>query len=246
MKRARRTFNADWEREARNWIAWARTPGHDSYWEYSPAFFEIVPAPGRVTLEIGCGEGRVARDLADRGHHVSGIDASPTLIEAAREADPGRDYQVAEAAALPFEAGAFDLVVAYNSLMDIEDMSGAVREAARVLTDRGRLCICLLHPMASAGRFESREPEAPFVISGSYLESRRVVEQFARDGLEITFHFWCRPLEAYTRALEQAGLVIECLREPAQPPVAGNIVEARWRRLPLFLFLRAVKAPRGS
>jgi len=57
------------------------------------------------------------------------------------------------------------------------------------------------------------------------------------------FHSWCHPLEAYTRALEEAGLLIDCLREPAQRPVvvAGDIVEARWRRLPLFLFLRAVK-----
>jgi len=58
MKQNRETFNADWEREARNWIAWARTPGPDSYWEYSPSFFQIVPPPGRATLEIGCGEGR--------------------------------------------------------------------------------------------------------------------------------------------------------------------------------------------
>ena len=83
-EQARQTFNPDWEREAQNWIAWARTPGHDSYWKYSPAFFEIVPAPWRATLEIGCGEGRVARDLAKRGHRVAGIDASPTLIDAAR------------------------------------------------------------------------------------------------------------------------------------------------------------------
>ena len=243
-KPARKTFNADWEREARNWIAWARTPGHDSYWEYSPAFFEIVPAPGQGTLEIGCGEGRVARDLARRGHRVCGIDASPTLIEAACEADPDGDYRVADAADLPFAAGSFDTAVAYNSLMDIEDLGGAVREAARVLTDAGRLCICILHPMADAGRFQTRAPDAPFVIAGSYLESRQIVEPFARDGLAITFHGWRHPLQTYARALEDAGFLIECLREPAQTPevVAGDVTEGRWRRLPLFLFLRAVKA----
>ena len=38
------TQSAFWESEASNWIAWARTPGHDSYWEYSEAFFrDIVP-----------------------------------------------------------------------------------------------------------------------------------------------------------------------------------------------------------
>src|SRR5262249_54862200 len=38
-----------WEEEARNWIAWARTPGHDAYWDYSPRFFELVPPPDRAT-----------------------------------------------------------------------------------------------------------------------------------------------------------------------------------------------------
>src|ERR1700733_13937536 len=54
----------DWDREAENWVRWARTPGYDAYWRYRDAFFEqMVPAPGRRTVEIGCGEGRVARDL---------------------------------------------------------------------------------------------------------------------------------------------------------------------------------------
>src|SRR5262249_51410057 len=69
------------ERQADTWVGWARTPGHDAYWSYRDAFFdEIVPPPGTRTLEIGCGEGRVSRDLAARGHHVTGIDLSPTLI----------------------------------------------------------------------------------------------------------------------------------------------------------------------
>jgi SAM-dependent methyltransferase len=53
-------------------------------------FLELVPAAGRATLDLSCGEGRVARDLAARGHRVTGIDTSPTMIEAAGQADPGR------------------------------------------------------------------------------------------------------------------------------------------------------------
>lgn len=34
-----------WESRAAAWIAWARTPGHDSYWSYRDAFFALVPAP---------------------------------------------------------------------------------------------------------------------------------------------------------------------------------------------------------
>ncbi len=238
------TFNEDWEREALNWIAWARTPGHDAYGNYAPAFFELVPAPGQATLEVGCGEGRVARDLAARGHRVTAVDASPTLLEAAREAQPDAEFRLADAATLPFENASFDLVVAYNSLMVIDDMPGAVREAARVLEPGGRFCACVVHPVSDAGRFEAREADSAFVIKGSYFGKRRIDEAFERNGLRITFYGWCYPLEDYARAFESAGLLIEALREPAQRDdvVAGDLPEARWQRLPMFLFLRLCKS----
>ncbi|MFN2489492.1 MAG: class I SAM-dependent methyltransferase [Actinomycetota bacterium] len=143
------SFNQDWEQEAENWIAWARTPSHDAYWLYRDAFFELLPPPGRATLDVGCGEGRVTRDLSSQRHRVVGVDASPTLLRAAKEADPEGDYVLADAAALPFQDASFDLVVAYNSLMDVQDMPGAVREAARVLEPGHRL---RLHYASARGR----------------------------------------------------------------------------------------------
>jgi len=233
-----------WEQEAENWVRWTRTPGHDAYWYYSASFFDqIVPAPGRRTLEIGCGEGRVARDLVRRGHTVTGVDASPTLLRYAREAAPGGRYSEADAAALPFPDGAFDLVVAYNALMDIADMPGAVHEAARVLEPGGRFCLCVTHPLNDAGAFDDTEPDATFTIRGSYLERRPFEETVTRDGLQMTFHGWSYPLEAYARALEGAGLLMERVREPAASAeaVARHAPYRRWQRLPLFLHLRAVK-----
>jgi SAM-dependent methyltransferase len=232
----RTTFNADWEREALNWAAWARTPGHDSYWHYRDRFFALLPPPRRATLDLGCGEGRVARDLRSRGHRVTCVDASPTLLGLARDADPEGEYLLADAAALPFPDASFDLVVTYNSLIDIQDMPGAVREAARVLERGGRVCACVLHPLADAGAWESREPDARFVVSDTYFGRRRFEGTFERDGLTITFRSWCYPLEAYARAFEDAGLLIEALREPPDPRAP-----TRWERLPNFLYLRAVK-----
>jgi len=231
------TVSEDWEREARNWIAWARAPGHDSYWEHSgPPFFGLLPAAGRATLEVGCGEGRVARDLAARGHRVTGVDASPTLLAAAREADPAGRYVFADAAALPFDDATYDLVVAFNSLMDIEDMPRAVRESARVLAPGGRLCVCITDPLADAGRWERREADAPFVIEGSYFGRRRFEGTFERDGLVITFPGWCYPLEDYFRALEEAGLIVDAMRESRAPKAAVRRDPAaeRWRRIPNF------------
>ncbi len=237
-------FNEDWEREAERWAAWARTPGHDAYWvESGPPLFELLPPPGRATLDLGCGEGRVARDLAKRGHCVVGLDAAPTLVRLAHEVDPDGQYLVGDAASLPFPDGAFDLVVAFNSLMDVADMPGAVREAGRVLEPGGRFCICVTHPLSDAGRFESREPDAPFVVSGSYFGRRRFEGTFRRGGLEITFRGWCYPLEDYALALERAGFLIEALREPPVPEeeVRRDPAEERRRRIPNFLYLRALK-----
>jgi SAM-dependent methyltransferase len=232
-----------WESEAPNWIAWTRKPGHDAYWSYRDVFFELVPPPGRRTLELGCGEGRVCRDLAARGHRVVGLDAAPALLAAAREADPDGEYVLADAAAVPFADGEFDLVVAYNSLMDIDDMQGAVCEAARVLEPGGRICFCVTHPLADAGRFTERAADAPFVMRGSYFGRRPFEGTFERDELTITFRGWAYALEDYAEALERAGFLLEALREPPVPDedVARKPSEHRWQRLPNFLMGRGFK-----
>lgn len=234
---------ADWEAEAERWIAWARAPEHDSYSDYAPGFFEeIVPSPGRRTLDLGCGEGRVTRDLQRRSHIVVGLDASPTLVGAARAAGPG-PFVLADAARLPFPDGAFDLTVAYMVLMDLDDLDAGVDEMARVLELGGRAAISVLHPMADAGGFPSREPDAPFTIDGSYFEERPYRETFTREGLTMTFSSTTHPLERYARSFERAGLAIELLREPRAPAdaIARDPGEARWARVPIFLFLRLVK-----
>lgn len=237
-----------WERQAANWIAWTRKPGHDSYWHYSPAFFEeLVPPPGRATLDLACGEGRVTRDLTARGHHVTSVDASASLLAAAREADPAGTYLHANANALPLDDATFDLVVVYNALMDFDDMPGGVAEAARVLEPGGHLCVSITHPVTNdAGAFASDSPDAPFVIEGTYLGARRRFEgTFERDGLTMTFAGWAYPLEAYARALEASGLLIEKLREPSAPASYIDAAEgrprSRWERIPMFLWLRARK-----
>jgi SAM-dependent methyltransferase len=232
-----------WEEHAAAFIAWAREPGHDSYWRFHrDAFLALVPEPGRRTLDLGCGEGRLSRDLKALGHDVVGIDVSPTMLAAGREADPSIETHLADAAELPFADGAFDCVVAFMSLQDVDDYEGALRESARVLEPGGRLCVAVLHPINSAGRFESDDPASRFVIEGSYLDSFRYVFEAERGGLEMTFVSDHRPLQAYTEALAKAGLLIERLCEPAVPGSA--IDDPRWRqwqRVPMFLHARAVK-----
>jgi SAM-dependent methyltransferase len=233
-----------WEAAARQWIEWARAPGLDCYWRYHrDQFLELVPRPRRRTIDIGCGEGRLTRDLKALGHAIVGIDASPTLVAAARAADPDMDIRLGDAAALPFEDAIADLAIAFMSLQDIEDMPAAVREAARVLEPGGRLCLAIVHPINSAGHFERDGADAPFVIAGDYLRPFDYTGKAEGGGLSLTLHSRHRPIGDYFRALEAAGLLVEALRE-TDIPEHGIVKDRsrRWQRLPLFLHLRARRA----
>jgi SAM-dependent methyltransferase len=230
-----------WEAQAGQWIEWARTPGHDSYWRFHRAqFLQLLPPPGRRTVDIGCGEGRLTRDLKALGHDIIGVDASPSLVAAARKLDPSMDIRLADATALPFDDASVDLAIAFMSLHDIDAMSAAVREVGRVLETGGRFCVAIVHPINSAGRFEASVADARFVIEGDYLATFSYADAVERDGLAMTFHSQHRPIESYFLALEEAGLAVEALREPKVPDQA--IVQEssrRWQRVPLFLHLRA-------
>ena len=230
----------EWEPDAENWVRWARTPQHDAYWYYRDSFFhELVPEPGRRTLEIGCGEGRVARDLGACGHQVIGVDSSRTLVLYASQRDQVSRFGVADGAALPFPDGCFDLAVAYNSLQVVADMPGTVNEAARALVRGGCFCICVSHPLADVGRFVDDEPGAGFVVRADYFANRRVEDKVQRDGLEMTFRGWTYSLEDYARAVEEAGLLIQTIREPR--PTGPPTRYERWRRIPMFLLIMTVK-----
>lgn len=234
-----------WEGEAANWLRWTRTPGHDVFPYFAPVFVdEILPAPRGRTLEIGCGEGRVMRALAARGHRAVGLDASPSLVRAARAEDAASAYVCGDGTRPPFADGVFDAVVAYNSLQTmvaVGDMARAVREAGRVVRAGGAFCICVAHPLTDIA-LVNRGGGGEIAIGGSYFERQRVDDTVRKDGLTMRFSGWTYTLEDYARALEDAGFVIERVREPQPRQDVGPRRDlAQWDRIPLFLMLRAVK-----
>jgi ubiquinone/menaquinone biosynthesis C-methylase UbiE len=237
-----------WESEAQRWATWARKPGHDSYWQFHrDQFFTLLPEAGMLTVDVGCGEGRLSRDLKLLGHKVIGIDVSATLIRLAREEDPKGKYFHAPASCMPLEDACADLAIAFMSLQDVDDLEPSVLEIARVLQKGGRACLAIVHPINSAGKFASEEADSEFIIKGSYLDEYRYSDWFERAGLEMTFYSQHRSLERYSRALEQAGMVIEAVREHRVPDhAAGKPAARRWQRLPLFMHIRALKLAEGS
>ncbi len=103
---------------------------------------------GARVLEIGCGPGHLSSRLArDHGLVVVGVDLDAAMLEKARahaarlEGASPPTFIVGDAAALPFAAGSFDLVISTLSLHHWDDPSAALREIARVLRPEGRALI---------------------------------------------------------------------------------------------------------
>lgn len=237
--RKRETDCTHWSRIADEWIAWARTPNHDAFWAYRDAFAAFVGKGTGNALEIGCGEGRISRELKKCGYRVTAVDAVRELLNAAADADSAEEYALASGADLPFADDSFDLVVAYNMLMDVDDVPGTVKQMRRVLAPSGQVILSIVHPFADHGRFLSHEADSPFLIKGAYFGRQYFEDTVERDGLRMRFAGWMQPLEAYVAALECAGLAITSLREPVPDSSAGPPHMERWMRWPMFLWMKA-------
>jgi len=228
----------NWDAHAKEWIDWVRDPARqDTYWRFHrDRFLSLVPSAGRLTLDIGCGEGRVARDLRQRGDPVLGIDCSFTMCQAAADyiEDPS-PVAVGDAAQLPLADASADCAVAFMSLQDIDDMPGAVQEIARVLADGQKLALAIVHPMYSAS---GKNPDDDFVIKRPYFTPDLCVSVDTRDSRTMTFYREHRPLQAYIDAVLDAGFSIEKLVELTD--------EAEGKPIPMFLDILAVRRPREN
>ncbi len=171
-------------------------------------------------LDLGCGEGRVARALASGGASVVGVDLSAGLLDRARAAEVlestgrrGISYIEGDAATTSWWNGTpFDGVVSNMALSDIEDLNGALETVAAVLAEGGWFAFTILHPC-----FPGSGDWLPSWSPGGYFEERWW--STGRDGVRGRVGAHHRTLSSYLNALVQAGLSIETTSEP-EPPTA--------------------------
>jgi SAM-dependent methyltransferase len=172
--------------------------------------------PGHDVLDVGCGSGNATIPAAKRGARVTGLDASPGLIEVAREKGADAmvevDWVVGDAQALPFEDGSFDRVISIFGHMFAPDHAATAAELKRVCRPGGRIAIACWTPEGTIGtmfqrmsRFAPPPPEGaqPPVLWGT----EEHVRELLGDGVEFTRHdvLWTdTSAEAYADFMESS------------------------------------------
>ncbi len=242
--------DAEWSNPALSeWWQREFTDGVDP--EYTeqilPLIVSEVGGSDRV-LDVGTGEGQVARALTEVGCRVIGLDPFDAQVHEARRRGGGVSYALAEAAHLPVADGSMDAVVACLVFEHIDDVDGAIAEVARVLRPGGRFLFLLNHPLLQtpgSGWIDDQllDPPEQYWRIGPYLIEQATVEQVQRD---IFVRFIHRPLSRYLNALADHGLVLQHMHEPAPPSGfmadAPEFVEAH--TVPRLLALRLERVSR--
>lgn len=214
--------------------------------------------PGQRVLDVACGQGILARRLAAAGARVTGVDAAPKLIEAARARSPGIEYHAGDARSLgALRLSGFDAAACVMALSNIDALDVALGGVADALRPGGVFAAVIVHPAFRAPG-ESHwgwddKAKRQFRRVDAYLTPfRKDVKMHpgkaaqGRSGGEIVTPTFHRPIGVYVRALVAAGLLITDLREwvsqreATSGPCAPE--ENRTRlEIPLFLGIRAVK-----
>lgn len=222
-----------------------------------PALLRLLePEPGEQILDLGAGQGVLAPYVARAGASYTGVDASPRLIQMARQhhGSSGR-FIVGDATRLSsvpqLHKGSFDAIVFLLSLQDMDPLEPVLACASWALKPRGRVALLLTHPAFRVPRQSGWGWD-----EGRKLVFRRVDRYLTplpvpmkpypgRESCSTTRSFH-RPLEAYVNGLAKQGLYIDHMEEiPGHkspgPARSGRAEDLARREIPLFLGLRARK-----
>jgi 2-polyprenyl-3-methyl-5-hydroxy-6-metoxy-1,4-benzoquinol methylase len=160
----------------------------------------------RTVLDLGCGEGWLARRLADTGVKVTGVDAIAGLIEEARSAGGGEFFT---ASYEEIASGELDLrvdaVVANFSLIGKEAVDDVVNAAPRLLNPGGSFVVQTLHPHVATG---------DLLYADGWREG-----SWTGFGPEFTdpAPWYFRTVATWVSLFVGSGLKVTALREPIDP-----------------------------
>jgi SAM-dependent methyltransferase len=213
---------------AERYDAWIPDPKEDPV--VGSLFNLIGDVTGQRILDLGCGQGRIARHLVELGAaQVVGVELSGEMLAHADET-PNVTYFQADATTTQWWDGVpFDGVVSSMALMDIDDLTGAVRTAAKTVRPDGWFAWSINHP-AFPGIEHVR---SNWPTGGSYFDEGL----WYTDGTGVRGNVGAnhRTLTTYFTTLLDAGFALERIDEPpwqlsADHPALPFFLITNWRK----------------
>lgn len=209
----------------------------------------VKVAKGERVLDVACGEGFFARELAGAGGKVAGADIAKELIAQAR-AKGGAEYFAAPANKLLFaKEGEFGAAICVLGLQNIEDLAGTFKEMRRVLKKGGRFVFVINHPAfrvlkrSSWGWDETAQKQYRRV--DGYLSAAKIFIDMhpgaPKTTRTISYH---RSLQDFFKALSGAGFAVSKLEEWVSHRESGDgprqaAEDAARKEIPLFMAIEA-------
>jgi 2-polyprenyl-3-methyl-5-hydroxy-6-metoxy-1,4-benzoquinol methylase len=191
---------------------------------------QIGDVSGVRVLDAGCGEGHLARILANRGADVTAVDVSPRLVEMARVKDPegAIDYRAADLSR-PLEEfeSVFDLVGSDLVLNDVPDYRGFINTLGMVTKLGGRVVLSMNNPYS----YVIRKQVEDYFDSGFSAQYRGMSEA----GLKVYFHH--RTLQEYVTAFVESGFLLTSLTDVSLTISKDNALLPVGSRFPYFTVL---------
>lgn len=222
-----------WDQKADFWDSLHGDEGNRFHQQLvSPAVERLLALqPDEHVLDIGCGNGTMARRLAAMGGKVTAVDFSAALIEKARtrgqEAGQPIQYRVVDAtdetALVALGQGQFAAIVCTMALMDIPVIGPLYRAVRRLLTPIGRFVLVISHPAFNSNNpvfFAELEDRDGQLIERRGLKIKAYldippVKGAGAPGEPNPHYYYHRPLSQLFGEAFAAGLALDALEEPA-------------------------------
>jgi SAM-dependent methyltransferase len=204
----------------------------------NPVILDLLgPVSGARILDLGCGDGRLGRNVLDRGAaSYFGVDGSPKMVALAKENLLGSAAQVVreDIRAWTYPLEAFEVVLSRLALHYIEDLDGVLREIRGCLIPGGRFIFSVEHPVLTScdKALPPGTIRQDWIVDNYFNTGHRATRWMGE--LVVKYH---RTVEDYFVSLQKAGFVIEQLREgkPDRHAFSANESFERRTRIPLFL-----------
>ncbi|MFI0788742.1 class I SAM-dependent DNA methyltransferase [Streptomyces lydicus] len=170
------------------------------------AFAELVRTSGGGVADLGCGPGQVTAHLHGLGLDAFGVDASPVMVELAREAGPGLRFEVGSMAALDIEDGALAGVLSRWSVIHTppQELPAVLAEIARVLAPGGHALIAF--PATDGAHIETQSYDHA-VVTAYRWSPDRFAELLREHGLTESARLVIEPKPTDRRQFREVQLL---------------------------------------